>query len=876
MPDAIFSRPASTASRPPTPGGGKSTGQIVRDSNRWRDQYNPLRSLVLTKVVAMLEAAERGDYAELQLTMRKLEKRYPVLKGLKARIHAAIEKLDWDIKIVEPLPEGATEAQAEAQRVHLRSRYDLIENLTEAVGFLATAEFRGYAILQKHRFNDSARHDGAVRELHWLPQDQFSRAGCFGDFFYNKDSTFGIGGDGCAAALGEANRIGGAQLPRDEFVIREEESPLYEIALIAFVNWAMGRKDWAAFTEIFGLPKGVVIMPANIPSGKEAEYQSAAEKVSDGVAGALPADSDIKFPTSNFRNNGPFKEYCDAQDADVVLAGTGGRLAMLTADKGGLGSGPSEEHADAFGEIAQAIARRINQTLQRDFDRPELAAEFPGQPVLAYFELCAVEEEDATEVIGHIVALAGAGYRVHPEQIQEKTGYQLDPNAASAPGPEVDPVLRRQIEYAKWKRAFESGETNDPAPQGGEDGLVQNREDEDGRWVTINGRPVFIRDGESADEAADRAFSDEKKVKKSSTETSKTAKLNEQDERTDERTDERRERRSERRSQGDGGRVQSRQGQATSAVLDRVRGPDPEDADSANAQRAAQSAELEKLYASGEATIQSNSARVKGEGGEHIVELSEDGTRVIKHTKGSFGYALRGQDAPLGSFAALDDATPQEYRQRIDLHNQVFGDDTRIEGVSKAWNDNVGLVVSQRVIKGRSATAEEAAAYLKKHGFVQVRNEALFGEHLEKHSTTWFHPKSGIVATDVKPDNFKVTPAGKIHSIDTIVQRVKPGSALERAMLYGTRAAGRLRNRAPDSADTFAQAIQAKLDPVAALLNRIVEIKDDAQMQSALQVFLGHAEHLAALVTADVAKQAAALEALTAPAFADGLAGKQP
>lgn len=414
---------------------GKSPAELVRGNNRWRDNYNPLRSLVIARVVAIIEAAERGDFAELQLVMRKIEKRYPVLKGLKARRLAALEKLDWDIKVMDPLPEGVTEADAEKQRAFLRSRYDLIENLTDAIGFLVTPEFRGYAILQKHRFTvgtistsspTAAANDGAVRELHWLPQDQFSRDGQFGNFFYNQDSRFGIGGDTCAATLGEANRIGGAELPRDEFIIREAEAPLYEIALIAFVNWSMGRKDYAAFVEIFGLPNAVVIMPPSIPSGKESEYQSGAEKVADGVSGALPSGSDVKFPTASVRGNAPFKEYCDAQDADVVLAGTGGRLAMLTADQGGLGDGPSEEHSDAFDEIAQADARKINQVLQRDFDRVELAAEFPGQPVLAYFELCAVEEEDATEVISNIVALKGAGYRVKTEQVEEKTGYELE------------------------------------------------------------------------------------------------------------------------------------------------------------------------------------------------------------------------------------------------------------------------------------------------------------------------------------------------------------------------------------------------------------------------------------------------------------------
>jgi phage gp29-like protein len=408
-----------------TAGGGKSAAELVRQSNRWRDNYNPIRGLVIARAIGILEAADRGDFAELQLVMRKVERRYSVLKGLKARRLAALEKLDWEIKVVNDLPEGATRADAEAQQKFLRSRYELIENLTETIGFLVTAEFRGYALLQKHRFNDGGRFDGAVREFHWLPQDQFSRNGQFGDFFYNQNSNFGIGLDACATLLGEQNRIGGAQLPRADFLIREVDSPIYEIALVAFVNWCMGRKDWAAFTEIFGLPNGVAIMPGNIPPGMEDEYRAAAERVADGVSGALPNGSDIKFPTAGVRGEAPFKHFCEAQDADVVLAGTGGRLAMLSADHGGLGNGPALEHAAAFDEIALADARKINATLQKDFDRLELATEFPGQPVLAYFELCAQDATDVGQVVANVAALAAAGFAVDAAWLSEVTGIQF-------------------------------------------------------------------------------------------------------------------------------------------------------------------------------------------------------------------------------------------------------------------------------------------------------------------------------------------------------------------------------------------------------------------------------------------------------------------
>lgn len=421
---------------PPAKAGGKSAGELVRASNRWRDNYNPLRHLVISRAVALLEAAERGDYAELQLALRKIERRYPVLKALIARRCGAIEKLTWDVKVPAALPAGATPELAEAQRAHLRARYDLVANLTDAFGQLALAEFRGFTILQKHRFADGA-NDGAVRELHWLPQFTWSRDGQFGDFFYNAESRMGVGLGSCVAVLGEANRLplragkegrrmnDEAGLVRSDFVLRECDAPLYEIALVAFVNWCMGRKDWAAFVEIFGLPNSVVIMPPNVPAGQEDAQRAAAEKVAEGISGALPAGSDVKFPTASVRGSAPFKEFCDAQDADVVLAGTGGLLTMLSLPTG-IGGGASGEHGDAFADIALADARRITAALQADFDGPELDEAFPGQPHLAYFELSAQDEDDVKELVTHAVALKGAGYVVKAEWLAEQTGYELE------------------------------------------------------------------------------------------------------------------------------------------------------------------------------------------------------------------------------------------------------------------------------------------------------------------------------------------------------------------------------------------------------------------------------------------------------------------
>jgi len=409
--------------RADVPGGGKSAAEMIRQSNLWRDNYNPLRGLTLERLVGIFEAAERGAYAELQLLLRKVEKRYPVLKALKSRRLAALEKLDWDVKIFDRLPSGATAVMAARQQEFLKARYELIRNLREAIGQLALAEFRGYAVLQKHRYREGV-NDGAVAELYWLEPWCWAKDGYYGDFFYNEDSRLGIGLGSCATILGEGNRLGGQSLPRAAFVIREVESPLYEIALVAFVNWLMARKDWAAFVEIFGLPNGVVVMPPNIAPGKEPEYQAAAQSVADGLSGALPNGADIKFPTASVRGEAPFEKFCDAVDKDVVLAGTGGLLTMLSMPQG-IGHGSSQQHQDAFEEIAHADALKVSETLQADFDRVELASAFPGQPVCVYFELAAKDEEDIKEVVDAVVSLDAIGLQTDEKEVSTRTGFQL-------------------------------------------------------------------------------------------------------------------------------------------------------------------------------------------------------------------------------------------------------------------------------------------------------------------------------------------------------------------------------------------------------------------------------------------------------------------
>lgn len=430
----------------------QTTSAFVRKANRWRDTWNPLRSLTIARAIALLEDGVRGEFADLQWTYQAIERRYPVLRAVKARRSAALLKLDWDIKIPDDLPAGQ-KSLAEKQQIALREVYEGIANLREALRFLALAEFRGFAHLQKHRGDG-----GAIRELHWLPQWNWVREGTFGPWAYNPEARqTGI------ASLPRENVLGEG-LDRGEFVVRECESPINEVGLIACVRAAMGEKDWAAFVEIYGLPSCIVVMPPDVPDGKADEYQTAAEKVAEGASGAIPSGADAKFPSASVRGNAPFREWVEWQEKDVVLAATGGKLTMLTESGSGTLAGGA--HQDTFDDIAAGEAEDISEVFQRDLDRVEIERLFPGQPVLAYFELAAPESEDLDKLTERVAKLSVAGFSADAEELSEKLALKLEPKAAptapaapgttpaQAPGTE-DPKPESKLENRKPDMALQ-------------------------------------------------------------------------------------------------------------------------------------------------------------------------------------------------------------------------------------------------------------------------------------------------------------------------------------------------------------------------------------------------------------------------------------
>lgn len=164
-------------------------------------------------------------------------------------------------------------------------------------------------------------------------------------------------------------------------------------------------------------------------------------------------------------------------------------------------------------------------------------------------------------------------------------------------------------------------------------------------------------------------------------------------------------------------------------------------------------------------------ARLAALGGvEHEVFLDDDSGRWLKLTMpGKGGKEIHVRETRLGVRPTLitEDALLSDYLHRLRLANERLGDDFWLHGVMP-HPAGPRLVVSQRHIKGDSASPGEVTAHFTEAGFHQVN------------AKTFYQPQKNLLVSDAHVGNVLRTREG-IAPFDVCVQQ--PRDALLRAVL---------------------------------------------------------------------------------------------
>ena len=369
----------------------------------WRDEYNPLRGLTMSRIVAMEDAAERGDFADLHWFWHHMEQSDVTVQTAVAKRLSHIKALDWQIHVVENADADLAAEQADV----LRYAYDRIENLVEAAVEIAKSVFTGFSVLQKVRTG----YGPMVRRLDPIP-GRFWR-------FDKKTSRWEFN------ATAAPGNLKGEPVAMADILLADPGNPLFKPIARHFFAKQLALADWDVALENSANQAVFMVGPPGTTEEKEREYQALAESLTSNLRGYVPNGADVKITDLAARARLPYVERIAYADQQIVMAATGGKLSMLTESGSGTLAGGA--HGDTLMELARADAAAVSEVFQRQLDREIIRAFFPGEPIVAYFRFDVPQKaESAKDIIEAAANLAWSGYKIDKAQLEEKLGLKLE------------------------------------------------------------------------------------------------------------------------------------------------------------------------------------------------------------------------------------------------------------------------------------------------------------------------------------------------------------------------------------------------------------------------------------------------------------------
>lgn len=187
----------------------------------------------------------------------------------------------------------------------------------------------------------------------------------------------------------------------------------------AFMLQSFALKDWAAFSEVYGLPLRVGKYAANASKDDIRTLLRAVRGIASDAAAVIPIGMEIEFQKVEGGHGaavfGDLISYVDKTISKIIVGQT------MTADDGASQS-QAVVHNEVRLDILRADGKATGRTLSRDLIAPFVAFNFGPQPSYPRVTFPVAEPEDITALSAALGILVPIGLKVGAGEIRAKLG----------------------------------------------------------------------------------------------------------------------------------------------------------------------------------------------------------------------------------------------------------------------------------------------------------------------------------------------------------------------------------------------------------------------------------------------------------------------
>lgn len=353
-------------------------------------------------LASILRDAATGQARRYLTLAEEMEERYWHYASQLQTRRLAIEAIDPSVEAPKEVPSKITDA------VH-----SLVDGpgFREMVGELTDGIAKGYSVSEL--IWDYT--DGLLRPVKYIWRDpryfQFDRVNL---------TELRLAVDG---------NLDGETLPPAKFIVHTPRSKMgvplrrgvARTAAWAFMLQSFSLKDWAAFSEVYGMPLRIGRYPVSASNDDKRTLLRAVRSIASDAAAVIPMGMELEFAKVEGQHGtavfGGLLEYVDKQVSKIVVGQT------LTADVGTSGSlAQAQVHNEVRRDILRADGRQISNTVSRDLIHVFVSMNFGPQPVYPRVAYPVADPEDVKALADGVAKLLPYGLKVEQREIRGKFG----------------------------------------------------------------------------------------------------------------------------------------------------------------------------------------------------------------------------------------------------------------------------------------------------------------------------------------------------------------------------------------------------------------------------------------------------------------------